>query len=74
MSSPAFEGFLARLYVDAAFRSRFLADPEGEARSAGLPVGDQAALLEIDRVGLELAAQSYEAKRRQTGNGERKTS
>ncbi|HZN63323.1 MAG TPA: hypothetical protein VFC90_13035 [Planctomycetota bacterium] len=71
MSSPAFEGFLARLYVDSAFRARFLADPEGEARRAGLSCGDQAALRAIDRKGLELAAHSYEMKRRQTANGKR---
>lgn len=63
MSSPAFEGFLARLYVDPAFRARFLADPEGEARRSGLSCGDQAAVRAIDRVGLEMAAKSYELKR-----------
>ena len=63
MSSPAFEGFLARLYVDRDFRARFLADPEGTARRAGLGCGDRAALRTIDRVGLELAAMSYEKKR-----------
>ena len=63
MSSPAFEGFLARLYVDAAFRARFLADPEGEARRAGLGCAGVAAVKSIDRVGLEMAARSYELKR-----------
>lgn len=66
MSSPAFEGFLARLYVDAAFRARFLRDPEGTARDAGLGAADRAALKAIDRVGLEMAAKSYELKRTKT--------
>jgi hypothetical protein len=65
--SPAFESFLARLYVDGSARARFLADPRGEAAAAGL-IGDEiAAAVEIDRVGLELAARSFaHKKRRQT--------
>ena len=31
-TSPEFEAFLARVYVDADFRSRFLAEPAGEAK------------------------------------------
>jgi hypothetical protein len=54
--TPAFESFLARLYVDRDARARFLADPRGEAASA--------AALAIDRVGLELAAASFAHKRR----------
>ena len=62
--SPAFESFLARLYVDGSARARFLADPRGEAAAAGL-VGDEiSAAVEIDRVGLELAARSFAHKRR----------
>ena len=64
MSSPAFEAFLARLYVDAAFRARFLADPDLEGREAGLSHEERIALKAIDRVGLELAARSYENKRK----------
>ena len=63
MSSPAFEGFLARLYVDADFRACFLADPDGEAAKAGLGQEDREALKKIDREGLALAARSFEAKR-----------
>jgi hypothetical protein len=63
VSSPAFENFLARLYVDPGLRARFLADPESEARRAGLSCGDVAALRRIDRVGLEMASRSYELKR-----------
>jgi len=41
------EETLARLYVDPQFRARFLADPP----------------FDIDREGLELAAESYARKR-----------
>jgi hypothetical protein len=49
--------------VDAAFRARFLADPEGEARKAGLDPKERESLGKIDRVGLDMAARSYERKR-----------
>jgi hypothetical protein len=62
--SPAFESFLARLYVDRAARDRFLADPRGAATAAGLAADEIAAVVEIDRVGLELAAKSFAHKRR----------
>ncbi len=61
--SPGFEAFLARIYVDAEARRRFLADPQGEAMRAGLAPGEAGALAAIDRAGLELAALSYERKR-----------
>jgi hypothetical protein len=64
MSSPRFEAFLATLYVDADTRQRFLADPHATAREAGLDAGEVDALARIDRVGLELAAGSFAAKRR----------
>ena len=63
MSRPAFEAFLARLYVDAAFRAAFLADQTGVARAAGLDEGEVAALGAIDRQGLVLAANSFAYKR-----------
>ena len=62
-TSPEFEAFLARVYVDADFRSRFIADPAGEAKRAGLSEEETEALERIDRRGLELAADSYHAKR-----------
>ena len=65
MSSPALEAFLALLYTDAAVRERFLLDPESEARKAGLPATDAAALGQIDRAGLQMAASSYARKRAQ---------
>jgi hypothetical protein len=63
MSSPALETFLARLYTDAALRSRFLRQPVQEARRAGLSHEDALALCGIDRVGLQMAAHSYACKR-----------
>jgi hypothetical protein len=63
VSSPAFEAFLARVYVDAEARRRFLEDPEGEAARAGLTPGEGAALVRIDHVGLALAAESFARKR-----------
>jgi hypothetical protein len=61
--TPAFESFLARLYMDRDARARFLADPRGEAASAGLAADEIAAALAIDRVGLELAAANFAHKR-----------
>jgi hypothetical protein len=61
--SPEFEAFLARLYVDGAIRARFLSDPAATASAAGLTAPECAALARIDRVGLRLAARSFEGKR-----------
>ena len=62
--SPAFESFLARLYVDAAARRRFLVDPGGEAAAAGLTGDEIPAATRIDRIGLELSAASFAHKGR----------
>jgi len=63
-AAAAFEAFLVLLYTDESARGRFLADPRGEALAAGLDA-DQAEKLErIDRVGLELMADSLDHKRR----------
>jgi hypothetical protein len=64
MSTARLEAFLARIYLDAEARARFLADPRGEAMRAGLAEREVSALEKIDRVGLELAAQSLKHKRR----------
>jgi hypothetical protein len=57
------EAFLARLYTDDAARAAFLADPRGQALAAGLSPDDADALCRIDRLGLELAANSFAHKR-----------
>jgi hypothetical protein len=61
--SAAFEAFLARIYTDVGTRARFLEDPRGEAGRAGLDPREQDALAAVDRVGLEMAAWSFAAKR-----------
>ena len=65
MSSMALETFLARLYTDAAARARFNADPQGEAAQAGLSAAECAAMARCDRIGLEMAAESFGYKRDQ---------
>jgi uncharacterized protein (UPF0276 family) len=57
------DALLARLYTDAAARDRWLADPDGEGRRAGLDGSGLIALRSLDRAGLELAAVSYARKR-----------
>jgi hypothetical protein len=63
MSSPRFEAFLARLYSDFRFLSRFMRAPAQVAREAGLDLREQAAAAAMDRAGLLMAARSYELKR-----------
>ena len=65
MTSPVFEAFLARLYVEEETRRRFLADPRGTAATAGLSVEECEVLSRIDRADLELAALSFARKREQ---------
>jgi hypothetical protein len=61
--SPAFEAFLARIYVEEAARERFIADPRGEAQRALLAPDEVAALAAVDPAGLRLAADSFARKR-----------
>ena len=63
MSAPIVEAFLARIYVDAEARERFLNDPTVEARAAGLSQEEVEAVQQIDQTGLELFALSLERKR-----------
>ncbi len=70
MSSTELEVFLARVYTDAKLRARFLADPSGEARRAGLVEEQCRALEDVDRVGVEMAARSFEKKRGLIGRRE----
>jgi hypothetical protein len=67
-SAVRLERFLARLYTDPAVRAAFLADPRAVALAAGLSEEDADALARIDRVGLELAADSFERKRTRRGH------
>jgi hypothetical protein len=63
VSSQAVERFLAKIYSDSDARARFLKDPRGEATRAGLLPAQCVALECIDRVGLEMAARSFDVKR-----------
>lgn len=63
MSAQGFESVLARLYADAGFRRRFLAQPEAALAGFPLTCGEQAELIAMDRAGLVMAAQSYHRKR-----------
>jgi len=63
MSASVFEAFLARIYVDAAARSRFKANPRAEAQLAGLSDEECTALENTDWVGLEMAGHSFARKR-----------
>jgi len=63
MSAQNFETFLARIYVDAALRSRFRANPLSESRKAGLSEEESKTLENMDWAGLELASRSFARKR-----------
>ncbi len=65
MSSPRFEAFLAKIYVDEKARLEFLSAPHEVALQFGLSEPEIIALEKIDRVGLELAVRSLERKRGQ---------
>jgi len=64
MSANQLEAFLARLYVDAAARANFKANPRAESKKAGLSDEQCTALENLDWVGLEMAARSFAKKRR----------
>jgi len=57
------EELLARVYTDADAAAAFAADPQGEARRAGLPESVVIRLARIDQVGLALATRSFARKR-----------
>lgn len=63
MSSPALETYLARLYTDDALRAAFLRDPRAQALLQGLSPQEVDAMASMDRIGLQMAAASYRAKR-----------
>ena len=57
------EAFLAKIYVDAEARARFLADPRKVATDAGLTPQEVDSMEKIDRTGLEMTAKSLAKKR-----------
>jgi len=63
VSTSLLEAFLARIYVDAQARERFLSEPAAEALKAGLSDDEIEAVKQIDQVGLELFAVSLKRKR-----------
>jgi hypothetical protein len=63
LNDPKVEKFLATLYTDPKTRARFLEAPREEAARAGLNPAQCESLAQIDRVGLEMAARSFERKR-----------
>jgi len=69
MSAPRFESFLAKIYVDESARERFLADPRGEATRAGLAANEIDDLVNIDREGLEMFANSLKHKKARKAHG-----
>jgi uncharacterized protein (UPF0276 family) len=62
-SARALEGFLTRLYVEERTRALFHESPEQATAGLGLAPDSLRALARLDRVGLELAAQSFAHKR-----------
>lgn len=69
MSASRFESFLATIYVDESARQRFLADPRGEATRAGLAADEVEDLVNIDREGLEMFADSLKHKKARKAHG-----
>ena len=63
MSSPALETLLARLYTDDVLRAAFLLEPLAQALQHGLSPQEAEAMAAMDRIGLQMAAASYRAKR-----------
>lgn len=66
-AAPRLESYLVRLYVDAEERSRFLADRAACIAAVGVDDAGRAALMNLDAVGLELAAHSFAHKRKRAG-------
>jgi hypothetical protein len=63
MSSPALEAYLAVLYTDDAKRHAFLLAPHAQALLHGLSPQEAEAMAAIDRIGLQMAAASFQHKR-----------
>ncbi len=65
MSAAVVEELLARLYTDEVLREKFLYDAERTIADLTLTDNERRAIVEMDRAGLAMAADSYAAKRRQ---------
>ncbi len=63
MSAAVVEELLARLYTDASLCENFLCDAKRAIADLALTSDERRALMEMDRVGLKMAASSYAAKR-----------
>ncbi|MGK5032415.1 hypothetical protein [Janthinobacterium sp. MDT1-19] len=63
MSSAALETYLARLYTDDVLRDAFLLEPRAQALLHGLSPQEAEAMAAMERIGLQMAAASYRAKR-----------
>lgn len=63
MSSPALETYLAQLYTDDALRQAFLDAPQAQSVLHGLTPQEAEAMAAIDRIGLQMAAASFQHKR-----------
>lgn len=63
MSSPALEAYLAVLYTDDAKRDAFLQAPQAQSVLHGLTPQEADAMAAIDRIGLQMAAASFQHKR-----------
>ena len=60
--SAKLEVFLARLYVDAEFRERFLANPRELALQQGLDEGEATSVAAIDKAALKMTAKGLRKK------------
>lgn len=63
MSSPALEAYLAKLYTDDALRQAFLDAPQAQSVLHGLSQQEAEAMAAIDRIGMQMAAASFQHKR-----------
>ena len=57
------EAFLAKIYVNAEARVKFLANPQKEAADAGLTPEEVNSIERMDRTGLQMTANSLARKR-----------
>jgi hypothetical protein len=62
VSASDVEACLARLYTDATFRAQFLDNADRAILATKLSEQEHAALHNMDRAGLQMAAKSYTSK------------